>query len=226
METAAWSSSLLMGSIHTTQLASASPDTQLHDDAVPAGGLTTTHATAVSALAGHCPRPSSSVKERQTTCVLSTDLEDDAIDDGEAALDDEQPLPAAQVAQAIHVQQSRSQRSTNHLQSRLLHLVVSCNGSAACGAPMTCDLDSCAQTWHDPIGKSGLVLPQLRQEIHSIYGEQDSSRHAHWPAPIDVAFKRRDIWEALLHMADSIAALHWTPLTTPHIALNARGNRI
>lgn len=88
---------------------------------------------------------------------------------------------------------------------------------------MTSKLDSCAQTWYDPIGayKSGLVLPQLRQEIHSIYGEQDSSRHAHWPASMDVAFKRHDIWEALLHMADSIAALHWTPLTTPHIVLNA-----
>lgn len=53
---------------------------------------------------------------------------------------------------------------------------------------MTCKLDSCAQTWYDPIGahKSGLVLPQLRHEIHSIYGEQDSSRHAHWPASLSM----------------------------------------
>ena len=77
------------------------------------------HRTAVSALAGHCLWPSSSVKEEQTTCNSSTDLEDDAIDDGEAALNDEQPLPAAQVAQAIHVQQARSQRSANHLHSNL-----------------------------------------------------------------------------------------------------------
>jgi hypothetical protein len=79
-------------------------------------------------------------------CNLSTDLEDDAVDEGEAALNDEQPLPAAQVAQAIHVQQARSQRCANHLQSHTSRSVVWSHESAASGAPMTCKLDSCDQT--------------------------------------------------------------------------------
>ena len=37
-------------------------------------------------------------------------LEDDAIAGSDEALDDEQPLPAPQMSQAVHVQQPRSQR--------------------------------------------------------------------------------------------------------------------
>lgn len=42
-------------------------------------------------------------------------LEDEAIDGGDTALNDEQPLPSAEAAQAVHVQQAGSQRGADDL---------------------------------------------------------------------------------------------------------------
>ena len=53
--------------------------------------------------------------EREPDKTRQAHPEDDPIDDCEAALNDKQPLPAAQARHAVHVEQASSQGRANDL---------------------------------------------------------------------------------------------------------------